>query len=231
MKPLPVQFVPVTPCLLPAAPWEERPSVLFVALHGPVRFDRGSCNRYLVLSALAEPAAAGTAEGFSTCLFSILFNAICPGTAFSCTMKWLYFVIRSISTPEYQFTAQRYRVSSKSEKRKGRSYITGLASHRQDCVAGIPACRNTPPPLPSAPEVLTPQPPRRLAHLILQPETALNDRAARHPMLKGNREGWSPGIFEPWGGQLPGCLPACFFLQACAVSLHKTADPSVNHIE
>lgn len=39
-----------------------------------------------------------------------------PGTFLSCAMQPLYFVICSISTLEYQFTALRYSVSSKSEK-------------------------------------------------------------------------------------------------------------------
>lgn len=190
MKPLLVQLVPVAPRPLPVAPCEERASVLFVAIHIPVRFDRGLCDRCPVLAAFTEPAATSTAEGFNVRLSYVLFNAICPGTFFSCTMKRLYFVIRSISTLEYRFTARHYRVSSKSEKRKERSYITGPALQSPPATARI-ASQGFPPSKtsPFFPKSAPASPSKAARAFNLKSRDHPYSCGAPHPTLKGKLEG------------------------------------------
>lgn len=121
-------------------------------------------------------------HGFSThCL--MLFA---PGTFLSCAMQQLYFVICSISTLEYQFTALRYSMSSKSEKWKERSYITGLVLQSQPATSRI-ALQGFPPSKtsPSSPEVLLPQPLRQFTCSISKPDH-LYDHDTLRPTLKGN---------------------------------------------
>lgn len=109
-----------------------------------------------------------------------------PGTFLSCAMQQLYFVICSISTLEYQFTALRYSVSSKSEKWKERSYITGLVLQSQPATSRI-ALQGFPPSKasPSSPKVLLPQPLTQFTCFISKP-VHLYDRDALHPTLKGD---------------------------------------------
>lgn len=140
----------------------------------------------------------------STCCLMLF----APGTFLSCAMQQLYFVICSISTLEYQFTALRYSVSLKSEKWRERNYITGLVLQSQPATSRI-ALQGFPPSKTSSssPKVLLPQPLRQFAHSILKPDH-LYYHDALHLTLKGN---WrdSSGIFEASRRQPPGCLPVC----------------------
>lgn len=154
-----------------------------------------------------------------------------PGTFLSCAMQQLYFVICSISTLEYQFTALGYSLSSKSEKWKERSYITGLVLQSQPATSRI-ALQGFPPSKtsPSSPKVLLPQPLRQFTGFISKPDH-LYDCDALHPTLQGNwRDKAQVFLKHHTGSHLAAFQFA--LLWVCSLFLiYKTADPSVNHIE
>lgn len=168
-----------------------------------------------------------------TLLLQILLNAICPSTFFSCAMKWLYFVIRSISTLEYQFTVWRYRVSSKREKWKGRSYITGSALQSQPATGRI-ALQGFPPSKTSSffPRSLCATSiSEAFSTFYLKTRGHRYSHDALYLILKETWRGKAQVFLYHHTGSHLAVFQHALPLSVLTVSLHKTADPSVNHIE
>lgn len=226
-----MQLVPAATCLLPVPPSEEKISIFLQPCMYLYDLSRVCAIGVQLLLLSQNPllwAWPRTSAHASSTRCLMLFA---PGTFLSCAVQWLYFVICSISTLQYQFTALSYSVSSKSEKWKERSYITGLVLQSQPTTSRI-ALQGFPPSKtsPSSPKALLSQALRQFARSILKPEH-LNGRDSLHLTLRETggiklRYFWSIMQAATW---LPSSM---LFLWVCSLFLiYKTADPSVNHIK